>query len=195
MRAYVTGASGFIGAHVARELGERGGEVRDEWIDLGDRERLRSAIEGCDAVFHLAAPYSYEAPAEEHERVKPPQGSSTATRSCSRSCRCTSPGRRRSVSSATRPARSGRRCVGLSTTRSVLSMAEPLEELADRYHADEDEPYDEHRQDDVLAFLGDVRGEQGDELEHRRRTLTNAAAMRRERTVHRVVADLAAGEL
>ena len=69
MRAYVTGASGFIGAHVARELRERGGEVRDEWIDLGDRERLRAAIEGCDAVFHLAALYSYEAPAEEHERV------------------------------------------------------------------------------------------------------------------------------
>jgi hypothetical protein len=47
----------------------------------------------------------------------------------------------------------------------------------------------------VLAFLGDVGGEQGGELEHRRRTLTNATAMRRERTVHRVVAGLAAGEL
>jgi dihydroflavonol-4-reductase len=69
MRAYVTGASGFIGSHVARELRQRGIDVRDEWIDLSDRERLRQAIAGCDAVFHLAALYSYNAPQEEHERV------------------------------------------------------------------------------------------------------------------------------
>jgi len=69
VRAYVTGASGFIGSHVARELRERGAEVRDEWIDLSDRERLREAIAGCDAVFHLAALYSYDAPTSEHDRV------------------------------------------------------------------------------------------------------------------------------
>jgi dihydroflavonol-4-reductase len=69
VKVYVTGASGFIGAHVARELRERGLEVRDEWIDLSDRIRLRQAIDGCDSVFHLAALYSYDAPAEEHERV------------------------------------------------------------------------------------------------------------------------------
>ena len=69
MAVYVTGASGFIGAHVARELRARGVDVRDEWIDLSDRERLREAIRGCDAVFHLAALYSYDAPAREHERV------------------------------------------------------------------------------------------------------------------------------
>jgi len=68
----VTGASGFLGWHVARLLVERGHRVRAlcrptsqireldiERVtgDLRDPESLARAVEGCELVFHVAADY------------------------------------------------------------------------------------------------------------------------------------------
>lgn len=69
MRVYVTGATGFVGSHVVRELRARGADLRDERVDLLDCDGLARVIEGCDAVVHVAALYSYAAPPEELERV------------------------------------------------------------------------------------------------------------------------------
>lgn len=74
--ALVTGASGFIGAHVAQDLLDQGWHVRAlvrpdsiphrRWPegceafagDLRDAGAVRRAAEGADAIFHLAAEYS-----------------------------------------------------------------------------------------------------------------------------------------
>jgi dihydroflavonol-4-reductase len=69
VRAYVTGATGFVGAHVARELAVQGIDVRTERVDLLDPDALIRVIDGCDAVFHVAALYSYDADPGMIERV------------------------------------------------------------------------------------------------------------------------------
>jgi dihydroflavonol-4-reductase len=81
VRVYVTGASGFVGGHVAQALRERGHEVVDDWVDLLDPQRLRRAITGSDAVLHVAALYSFTASARELEAVNV-QGTGNVIEAC-----------------------------------------------------------------------------------------------------------------
>jgi dihydroflavonol-4-reductase len=74
MRLFLTGATGFVGAHVARMAAAQGAELRlltrassnisrlpdgaDVVVgDLREPERFAAALRGCDALIHVAADY------------------------------------------------------------------------------------------------------------------------------------------
>jgi dihydroflavonol-4-reductase len=75
MKIFLTGATGFVGSHVARALASEGAELRllirktsnlrnlegihgDTVVgDLADPEPIKNALAGCDAVVHVAADY------------------------------------------------------------------------------------------------------------------------------------------
>jgi dihydroflavonol-4-reductase len=75
LKAFVTGATGFLGSHVARVLAEQGAELRllvrptsdlrniadlnadRVGGDLRDPASIEKALSGCDVVFHVAADY------------------------------------------------------------------------------------------------------------------------------------------
>jgi dihydroflavonol-4-reductase len=75
LKAFVTGATGFLGSHVARLLADQGADLRllvrstsnlrnlqglkaeTASGDLRDAGSLEKAMSGCDTVFHVAADY------------------------------------------------------------------------------------------------------------------------------------------
>jgi dihydroflavonol-4-reductase len=83
LKVYVTGATGFVGSHVARELREHGADVTDERVDLLDSAGLERAVAGCDAVVHVAALYSYQADPRRIERVNV-EGTQNLLEACAR---------------------------------------------------------------------------------------------------------------
>jgi len=88
MKAFVTGATGFLGSRLAQKLRERDDGVvclvrspakaseleaaGCEIVagDLTDAEAMRGGMEGCDAVFHLAADYRVGVRPQAHPKMQ-----------------------------------------------------------------------------------------------------------------------------
>jgi dihydroflavonol-4-reductase len=80
LKTLVTGATGFIGSNVVRELIKRGEDVRvtlrknsdtrniDDldiekvYCDIRNRESVKNALNGCDILYHVAAYFSHWSP-------------------------------------------------------------------------------------------------------------------------------------
>ena len=109
VKACVTGATGFVGAHVAAALAAeadgapvrvtvrdparlealRGVEVEPVGADVLDRRSMRKALDGCDVLFHTAGLVAAAPGAMSGESTRWPPGSPSRRRrrsGCGASC-------------------------------------------------------------------------------------------------------------
>ncbi len=90
----VTGATGMLGRGVARALADRGDRVtvlqrhpaglglREVLTDISDADAVLGALDGHEAVIHLAAKVNVVGPEAEYQRVN------VAGHPCGRQCLC-----------------------------------------------------------------------------------------------------------
>ncbi len=93
MRVLVTGATGMLGSGVARALAERGDRVTvlqrhpaglglpEVLTDISDADAVLAAVDGHEAVIHLAAKVNVVGPEAEYQRVNV-EGTQTVVNAC-----------------------------------------------------------------------------------------------------------------